>query len=275
MPGKLGDLQRWFQSRTMSGATKDAKDEILPSKTLAPEQRLELYSEMYFLRLHEALVADFPTLVALLGAGEFEKLARAYVTKHPSSHPSLNRLGDRLPAFVAGPAKVKKKALLHDVARLELAMSEVFDAPRAVPLDTDALARVAPEAWAQARLRLAPAFRLLALDHVVNPLVTAVRREEKLPAATKKKSWVAVYRKDYAVWRMDLTEPMFRVLAAFARGATLEKAIAASRVADPTVVFAWFQDWRNEGFFTDIEVPKKPRKRTAAAQQSRASRGRV
>lgn len=251
----------------MNGAVADASREILPSKTLSPDERLGVYSGMYFLRLHDALVEDFKTVRAVIGEAAFEKLAKAYVEKHPSMHPSLNRLGDRFPRFLEGPVRVKRRALLRDVAAVELAMAEVFDAPRSPSLDDAALRAVPADAWPKARLELVAAFRLLALDHAVNPLITAVRREEPLPAIKRKKSWVAVYRKDWNVWRMDLSEPMFRVLSAFARGATLERAIAASGVKDPGVVFAWFQDWRREGFFSGVTLP--------AARGKRASRKRV
>jgi len=206
----------------------------------------------YFLRLRDALAEDFKTVRAVLGDDGFEKLARAYLAKHPSKHPSLNRLGDAFPRFLAGPVKVKKKALLRDVARVEVTMQEVFDAPRSEPLDTTAFAKIPPEAWEKAKLRLTPALRLLALGHRVNPLITAVRKEEPLPAAPRGKAWMAVYRKDFAVWRMDLTEPMYAVLSALEKGARLSDAIAASGIEDPSRVFAWFQDWRAEGFFSGI-----------------------
>lgn len=267
MPADLGTLQRWFQARTMNGEVGDAKREILPSRTLSPAERLEVYSGMYFLRLHDALVEDFKTVRAVIGEAAFERLAKAYLEKHPSQHPSLNHLGDRLPRFLEGPVRVTRRALLRDIARVELAMAEVFDAPRSPPLAYEALEAVPPDAWPKARLELVPALRLLALDHAVNPLITAVRREEPLPAVKKRKSWIAVYRKDWNVWRMDLSEPMFRVLSAFERGATLERAIAASGVADPNVVFAWFQDWRREGFFAGVKLPE--------ARGKRASRRRV
>jgi hypothetical protein len=267
VPADLKTLQRWFQARTMNGKVADAKREILPSRTLSADERLGVYSGMYVLRLHDALVVDFPTVRAVTGEAGFERLARAYLEKHPSMHPSLNHLGDKLPRFLEGAVRVKRRALLRDIAAVELAMTEVFDAPRSAPLANEALEAVPPDAWPKVRLELVPALRLLALDHAVNPLITAVRREEPLPAARKRRSWIAVYRKDWNVWRMDLSEPMFRVLAAFQKGATLERAIAASGVKDPGVVFAWFQDWRREGLFAGVKLP--------GARQKRASRGRV
>lgn len=248
----------------MTGRVKDAAREILPSRTLAPEERLGIYAEMYFLRLRDALVNDYPALRALLGAGGFEKLARAYLAKHPSRHPSLNRLGDRLPGYLARKTvRVPRRALLHDVARLELAVTEVFDEKRDATLDAKALEGIAPEAWAAARFELIAASRLLALDHRVNALVTAARREEPLPAVQKKKkkSFLVVYRKDYVVWRLELEEAAYRILEALARGVPLGRAIALSKIDDPERVFAWFQEWRKDGLFASVSFPRKKRKR--------------
>jgi hypothetical protein len=265
-PSELAKLQRWFQVRTFAGPVKDAAREILPSRSLDANERLEIYSGMLPLRMQEALRADFPAVRAFLGGRSFERLVRDYVAKHPSRHPSLNHLGDHFPAFIAkGGGRVNRRVMVADVARLELAMTEVFDEKRAAPLDDGALARVPKDAWTRAKLRFVPAFRLLALDHPVNKLVTAARHEDPIPRVPKKKSWVAVYRKDWAVWRMDLTEEMHRVLSALLRGAPLARAIAASGIEDPATVFKWFRDWRAEGFFAAVVLPAKPKRGRRAA----------
>jgi hypothetical protein len=58
---------------------------------------------MYFARLHDCLVSDFPALRLLLGPAGFERLARAYVAARPPRSWTLNVLGWRLPAFLARP----------------------------------------------------------------------------------------------------------------------------------------------------------------------------
>ena len=50
-------------------------------------------------------------------------------------------------------------------------------------------------------------------------------------------------------------------IALLEKGARLSDAIAASGIEDPSRVFAWFQDWRAEGFFSGIDLPARPRRR--------------
>lgn len=266
-PAQLEPLLSWFQAevvrpweRTSPRPGTPAKEVVLPSRTLAARERVAIYARMYRLRMLEALHTDYPALARLCGEDGFERLARAYLRAHPSRHPSLNFLGRKLPEFVATKAGVSRRTLLADVATLENAMSEVFDAPRETSLSSDDFARLTPEQWTSARLRLPQAFRLLALQHAANAIVTAVRQEKDLPDLRKKRTWVAVYRKDFVVWRMDLNEPMHAALAALRDGATLQDAlIAAAGAFDGSPqelaleVRRWFGEWTAEGFFAAVE----------------------
>ena len=136
----LDDLERWFQgeiARPHEGRTLPklerraaASARILPSQHLAPEERVAIYADMYFARLLECLADDYPAVKALIGPIGFEKLVRAYLREHPSRHWNLNVLGRKLPEFLAGDVKLPRKALVLDVARIECAMSVVFDAPQ-------------------------------------------------------------------------------------------------------------------------------------------------
>src|SRR5204862_520300 len=83
-------------------------------------------------------------LLALLGEERFTELVRAYVEAFASRSYTLNRLGDRLPGFLASWGPRRGRALRADLARLELAMMEVFDEVETPPLVAEALARVAP-----------------------------------------------------------------------------------------------------------------------------------
>jgi hypothetical protein len=73
------------------------------------------------------------------------------VSAHPSRSYTLDALGRRLPDFVRG-ARVRRPAFCHDLARLEWAVTEVFDAPETRPLAAGDLAAVAPGDWERARL---------------------------------------------------------------------------------------------------------------------------
>jgi hypothetical protein len=250
--------QRTLASASANAA--DAREWILPSKHLRPKERVDIYSRMYFSRLLECMQVDYPALAKIAGEKTFDKLVRAYLLQHPSRHYSLNVLGARLPQFLAGPVRVPRRALLHDVAELEQLMTVVFDAPQSNVLKPSDLAGISPQAWESARPRLVDALRLAAFEHRANAIVTAARQDQTLPDLGRAKTWVAVYRKDYVVWRMDLSEPMYAVLRALEARATLREALEAGAklftgTADELQknVFSWFSEWVGEGFFSAIE----------------------
>lgn len=264
-PG-LRSTQRWFlgeierasaspRPRRRSGPR--AEEIVAPSPTLAPDERVAIYGRMYAARLVEALENDFPVLVAVLGHARFHRLARRYVTHRRPSSWTLNDLGAGLPAFVARERGLPRAALVRDVARIERAMSEAFDAEVTSVLRPADVARVPAERRADVRLAPSPSLRVLALATDANRVVTRIREGGTPPRTSPRRpAWVAVYRKDDRVWRLDLTRPMHAALAALVRGRTIGEAVlAASRVfrGDPgdlaRHVRTWFAQWVEDGLF--------------------------
>jgi hypothetical protein len=227
---------------------------LLPSKTLRPDQRLGIYADAYMARLVEALEEDFPALSRHIGRRAFHRLCRAYLKCFPSRSWSLNPLGRRMPEFLP-----RRKAA-GDLARVEVAMSEVFDGQGAEALKPADFTKFASGTLALARLEFVPAFKLLELDHAVNPYIDAVRQERGgLPPLRRKRSWIAVYRKEFQVWRLDLEEAAHAALSALLKGRTVAQSVAAaSRVwkGKPaelqTQIRRWFGEWVSEGFFARI-----------------------
>jgi hypothetical protein len=277
-PASLLRAQRWFldeivgphqlplKSRAASRPT--AGKVVLPSKTLTAQERVAIYSRMYFARLHDVLADDFPTIFSFLEPREFQRLVRQYLTKHPSKHYSLAELGSAMPAFLSGPVRVRRRALLRDVARVEMAMSRIFDAAEVPVLSAEDFARLPPQDWQRARIRTIQAVELLELDHAVNPMITAVRSEQPLPEVRRQRSWVVVYRKKYAVWRWDLSGPQFVLLRALLDGKTMLEAIGAAaqiwRGGDEeleTGIFRWFQEFVYEEIFSAVEDVELPRRK--------------
>jgi hypothetical protein len=258
-PPELHATLGWFQKSVVAPHERrkrrlaPAHRHLLPSKTLRPEERLGIYVDAYMARLVEALEEDFPALAHRLGPRAFQRTCRAYLERHPSRSRSLNVLGRKLPGFLSGRAAL-------DLARLEVAMSEVFDGEAVEPLRPADFARLTPEALAGARLDCVPTLRLLALDHDANPYVDAVRQErDPVPPLRRKRSWVAVYRKEFKVCRLDLKEAAFDALSALRRGRTVSASVAAAaRRWKGTAaelqkqVRQWFGEWVSEGFFARV-----------------------
>jgi hypothetical protein len=133
-------------------------------------------------------------------------------------------------------------------------MCEAFHAPEFEALDLARLETIAPEAWERARLCPNPSLRLIASPYPVNRYLQAVfdEREPAIPARST--SRVAVYRKDYRVWRLGLGREAFATLRALCDGEPFAAALAHAGRAHGEVG-TWFQAWAAEGLFSDVTLP--------------------
>lgn len=161
-----------------AGAHAAALEELVRGDArLDAARRLGVYAGAYFGRIRDALAEAFAALAETLGPAGFHDLAAAYLLVHPSRHPSLRWCGDRLPGFLAAQAAAepfrRRWPWAPDLARLEWAISEAFDAPDAPALARADLTRVAVEAFGALRLVWHPATRLLALDWPVHAVRAA------------------------------------------------------------------------------------------------------
>jgi hypothetical protein len=273
----LPRLQRWMQAVIVHAGTvveatasPEAQAElpaeklpevILPSRTLEPEERLEIYHGMYLLRMVEALEADYPALQHFLGDDGFRELVRGYVQAHPSRSYSLNPLGKHLPEYVRRASGVRRREFCYDLARLELAVTEVFDEVETPALTEQQIAEVPPEAWERARLAPIAAFRLLAFRYPVNEYLQTVRDDNHdHPRPRVRNNWVAVYRRQYGVYRLDLTRPAHDLLADLVGGRPLGEAVAAAlrrggrRAPNEQDLFRWFREWAMGGVFRSVSI---------------------
>ena len=257
---RVRELQTWLHDAIiapMPPPAAEVAERILPSQTLAAEQRLEIYRDMYAIRMEEALEVDYPAVAAFLGHHDFHHLAIDYVQRHPSTSYTLNRLGDAFPQFIA--ETMPRRRALHDLARLELAMTQVFDEEESPLIDASAIAGVPAESVASMQLIPIRALRLLSFDYPVNDLFQRFRDDEPLRTPRRKQTWLAVHRRDYSVMRLPLGERAFAMLSLVCNGAMLDDAIGefASRFDEPLrqeELFAWFRDWTAAGLFTASEI---------------------
>lgn len=272
----LHRLQRWMQEVIVhpgpleeavgaKGARAEVPaerlaDVILPSSTLSPPERLAIYHMQYPLRMRDALAGDYPGLEHFLGEEGFAAFVVDYVQAHPSRSYTLNRLGDHVPAFIRGRAGLRHRDFLYDLARLELAVSEAFDAEETPRLGDDQVAAVPAQAWAQARLVPIAALRLLELRYPANAYLESVKDEShRHPRPVRKPGFVAVYRRNYAVYRQDLSKPAFALLRDLAAGKKLALAIRAAlrrggRPPGEDQLFRWFREWVAAGMFTGVAL---------------------
>ena len=271
---RLADMQRWMQKVIVhvDGGIGDATHAseaaalvppeqiggvILPSPTLTADERLQIYRGMYPLRMRDAIASDYPTLLHFLGDERFDALVRGYVAVHPSRSYTLNRLGDHFAEYVATAPGIPRPAFCAELAQLELAVAQVFDADETPALDADAVAALG-EAVADVRLRPIEAFRLLSFRYPVSAYLQSCRDDEHVhPHIALKRSHVAVFRRHYSIRRLELSLPEHSLLAALAAGDTVGEAVfktlrASRRKLGPDAFFGWFREWVSAGIFRAI-----------------------
>jgi hypothetical protein len=270
---ELPRLQRWMQEVVVhpgtvgeavasDQATREIPSErlekvVLPSHSMTPAERLGVYHGMYLMRMVEALETDYPVIRYHLGDHQFGHLVREYVQRYPSTSYTLNRLGDHLPQFFLEQPDWPDAEFLHDLARLELAMTQVFDEQESLVLGSEELEAVSPEAWEGARLRPIAAFRLLEFTYAVIPSLVAYHEDRPAPSPRRRASWLALYRRDYSVLRLELSRAEHDLLRSLVGGAPLGEALATAAASksprQQAKIFRWFRTWISEGLFTAIE----------------------
>jgi hypothetical protein len=88
-----------------------------------------------------------------MGPDAFHRLARAYVSESPSHTPNARWFSHKLPDFIAATAPWKDQGELADLARLERAIADAFDAPDEATATLDGLRELAVEDWATLTFR--------------------------------------------------------------------------------------------------------------------------
>jgi hypothetical protein len=271
----LSRLQRWMQAvieqpgtvdeAVASGAAREELDPgeiervILPSKTLTPVERVGVYQGMYLLRMVEALENDYPALQHFLGDEAFADLVTRYVAAHPSRSYTLNLLGEALPEFVRTSRGIRGKAFAADLARLERAVTEVFDAERSPAWPAGEIEKLPQEAWPGAVFVPIAALRVLAFAYPVNAYFQSVKDENHdHPDTGRKATWLVVWRKDYEVWRLNLSRDAYEFLRALVSGRPFGKAVAATarrlQGSAGDQLFRWLRDWVAEGMFQGVRI---------------------
>ena len=194
----LKGLQADFKSFLLRGDER-MLDRVVGSAKVSAPRRLAIYYDAYRLRLIEALDSNYPVLHAWMGDDEFEQLGLAYLEIHPSTHFSIRYFGDRLSDYLASAETYRDQPYLAEMAALEWAMSEAFDAPDSSIVSLDTMASIPPEAWPEMRLALHASVHRLDLRWNI-PAIWKAIKEDQAPEEPRAGEWP----QPWLVWRQDL-----------------------------------------------------------------------
>jgi len=261
---------KWTDNRDMREVTAEF---IKPNDRLTSFERIEIYNRQYWFRLIDSFYDDFPGLRAILGRLKFNKLAKEYLTAHPSSSFTMRNLGRHLPAFIdKHPDLVRPRLhLAQDMVRFEWAQVEAFDGRSLPPLTVDDLLGQNKNP-AKIRLTLQPYISLLHLRYPLDQYLIRLKktglrgeasnaveenelekpaRKRRTPIPRAKETFLVVHRLDNSLYYKRIDAREYRLLTSLQRGATLGKALKSAFTADPdpATIREWFQTWTELGWF--------------------------
>jgi hypothetical protein len=241
---------------------------IAPNDKLSAFERLEVYNRQYWFRLFQALETDYPALIKLVGRDQFHDLAEAYLSDHPSTSYTLRNLGSRMVDWITMHPHQggEHPEAAIDIAKLEWAYVEAFDAAELPPAKPEELAAAGEEA----RLRLQPHIQFVELRTAIDEFTAKAHdfpfsRRDKQHRCFGKDRFkalaetftVAVYRKNDQVAQLPLEAEAITLLKTIAAGKplgeALETAFIASSAAPENIaprVQQWFAVWSGLQWFT-------------------------
>ena len=223
---------------------------IRGDERLSPAQRLSIYAGMHFLRIRDVLAEDFPATRAAAG-DEFDRLVERYLDAHPTDDPSLRRAGRHLPRFLERSPANPPFAWQADLAALEWAMIEAFDALDEDVLAAAALEPVAPGDWPDLAIRPVRSLRLLELrfpvDEIRVDLIGGAPPSEAMPVELSLRVW----RQGTSVFHRRIGEAELRALRCVGEGIAFGElcaALAAEQPADDAArqAIGLLRDWLSD-----------------------------
>lgn len=178
--------------------TTPALDSLRGDQRAQASTRLDIYRHGYRVRLRDALAVEYPGL-GLMARRRFQPLLQDYVEAHPSGHYNIRWHGAGLAAFLDYGRPWRDRPELAEMARLDWAISTVFDAADEPVLGLADMAVIPPESWPS--LTLVPQSNLQLVETRYN--IEAFRRAADRDLARPRLRQYSTPR-TLLVWRQDM-----------------------------------------------------------------------
>ena len=218
--------------------------------------RIAIYADMYRARLVDVLREDFPRVCAILGDDAFRAVAGRYLARHPSTQPSVRHLGRGFAGYLA--TERLPRPFLADLAHLEWARVEVFDAPDPEPLRLTDLAAIAPADWPALPLRPIEACRVVSSAWPLHEIWAADDDTPGGGAPAAVPTTLRVWREGWSVSHAAMGPvevEAFGVLQGGAPFAAVCAAVESGRAPDAAAheVGALLMRWLEDGLLAPLE----------------------
>lgn len=163
-------------------ADRDVPQFLSSSTGINDPRRFAVYRNNVTVGLVNAMTANFPSIVRLVGEEFFAAMAREYVREYPPHSRLMFEYGGNFPDFLETFAPVRPYPYLADVARLEICWRQAFHEADSPVISGQDLAALSPEAFPALILRPHPAARILQSAFAAGSIFAANRSDGSQPA---------------------------------------------------------------------------------------------
>ena len=260
----LPEAQHHMQDAIILGEQFESQPElwIRSKESFAPKDQLGVYVNAYRYRLNDVVAEDYPVLKAYLGEKRFNALIWDFVNSETSTHFNIGRFALKLPGYVA--SALPKNTFAYELCQLETAISQLTDPQESMPLTPEHLTGMTPEVLMESRLYPRKALQLFAFDYPVNAYYRAVMDDASPPKPRSKKTYLAVFRHEDVIWRMDLEALEYNLLSRLFAGESVGQALAELEDSAAEKLSDYFSRWMRNGLLAASESPNEQTKRSAA-----------
>lgn len=141
---RLADLQAAYRGYLLSGDSAPLASQIA-ADAFDSAERLSIYRNNFLIGLGEALKANFPVTLQLLGKDFFEQAARDFVLTYPPRRPCLFEYGEAFATYLRDLPQLAALPYVADVASFEYARVAAYNAPVESAVTPETLAGLSPE----------------------------------------------------------------------------------------------------------------------------------
>lgn len=284
LPCSLKTTQEWFASLITAPLAaadaiqpyspngfliaEEAARYVVPSPTLRPHQRVQIYNQQYWWRLLNALHLNFPLVTRLFGKNAFnEQIGIPFLLACPPNHWSLSIVGERLPGWISEHYHQPDQPLVRHAADLDWGFTANYIAPQLPPLDLARLTKEKPDKFLQHAFYLQPNIQLFQWDyHLISFREDFLQHDaeywmdHRFPELQKGMRYrFILYRnaRNNPAWR-EISEAEYFLLNCFKKGSSIAEACAALETEAASLyeeaathMHQWVQDWTQLGWLTE------------------------
>lgn len=218
---------------------------IRPKNAFAPHEQLSVYANAYRYRLYDVVADDYPVLQHYLTEQTFSDLMWTFVEEVLPDHFNIGRFALKLPAFIQ--QAFPDDAFAYALCQLETAVAQMTDPAETQALSEADIQGLTAETFLDLTLYPRRALALMQFDQQVNAYYQAVMDGDTSVVPQNEAVYLAVFRHEDVVWRMELEAQEYGLLSRLFDGVTIGETLADVQESEQHNITAYFSKWMRNG----------------------------